>query len=144
MSKSTQNKLNILRDILNNLLKKASSAQKETANRLLRELINELNYKENIIKNLEEKLNGNPKEYRNELEKAGDILFAMGFTTADFDQIQKGSVDLVIKDLKILKRQLTNNDLMKINNMYNIYKAEFNREPETLTDLNKIFEDVQT
>lgn len=138
-----QDKITRFRDILDKTLK--SDKQRKYANDLLDAIVKELNYREGLIKNLVEKLNNdNPDEYQNELEKVGDILLAMGFGIIEFNSFQKGAILLLIKEQKKLKRQLTAADLRKINNIYNCYKDQFNREPESLKELNKIYENVRS
>ena len=132
-----QDKITKFRDILDKSLK--SDKQRKYANDLLDTIIKELNYRENIIKNLSSR---GENDYQTELEKAGDILLVMGFSMPEFNSLQKGIIQLLIKERKKFKRCLTVVDLRKFNNMYNCYKEQFNDEPGSLEDLKKIYENV--
>ena len=143
MKEKIQNKLASFRNILDGCTKTASQRQKEFADRLLTELVDDFNFYEKKISYYKEQLTGfNENEYQDILIKCVAILQSMGFVQISMDAIERDSIELILKNQKELKRQLTVRDIENINKLYKLYRMEFENEPEKLTDLNKVLENV--
>jgi len=136
MKRAIENKLKLFRDLLESITRNATNKQRAFADRLLTEIMDEFTIYEDQLLKYRKDITGY-QDYEDILLKCVDILSAMGFLPETLDMIEKGAIDLILKNHSKLKRGLTVRDVENINKMYKLYKMEFG-EPELLTDLNKI------
>jgi len=103
MSIQGQSKRNYATNIINKLI----------------DTINSLEKQNDFLKS--KKIGVNPKEYDIFIERCVDVLSVLGFDQIDIHQINKNAINFIKKFRINIKKPLTAEYLMTLNNLYNYY-----------------------
>lgn len=139
---SIADKFEEFNQLLLSITEKSTYKQKKYAKKLLEEIYNMVIFQQNEL----DKYREHPeKVYTNLLFKSITILQLMGFTQIGFDQINDEFLEwftLRIKKLDI-KKIFTWNELNNYRRLYELYKMNYEKEPEKLIDLKKLITEYE-
>jgi hypothetical protein len=137
-------KLETLKELLEPLLAGASPQKKRYARELFLQVITELNLAELTVLNLKAKLNGfvNADDYRDEYEKALDILVLMGASDISYGFLSRRNMRWICEHNDNQSRPFTFVELYQVEWMLRAFEGVEDRMPESAEELKQYFKNA--
>jgi hypothetical protein len=138
----TEAKIILLAELIKSI---PSIGKRELALKLINELIDDRNVIERQNDYLKaKKLGINPDRYETFIEKCADVISILGFDDLDMFEFDKKAINFIRKNRLLIKKQLTPDYLITLNNLYKFYLLTEEKEPETLKDLADAYTEIES
>jgi hypothetical protein len=140
--KTIDTKLEILKDLIDPLLKGASPQKIKYAKELFLDIITDLNTSELKLKNLEAKVNGfsNTDDYLTSYQKALDILILIGANDIPYDVLMYRNMRWICEHNDKQIKPFTFMQLYQTNKLLTMFEGLEDRMPESTDELKTYFE----
>jgi hypothetical protein len=117
-------------ELLLAITEKATASRKRYAKELLSELYSEMLIMQRQIDDL---IEIEPDKYHDLLIKSIRLLQSIGFTQIDMDRMNKEFIEWLCS--RQLKEKLTYEKVFNLHRLYELYKMNYDKEPECIADL---------